>query len=139
MGAVPAEYLTPGTHPPGTRIPRQKDWISVCVDGIGAFDAHAGAVSLTYHVDKFFGELACVITVDASPWGLGGYIEHRWKLLGWFTDRIQDLDVHKFGIKIGSHISQTLLEALAVLVSVMEGLTRPRYECEATRSAPWVP
>ena len=79
---------------------------------------HAGAVSLTYHVDKSFGEPAFVITVDASPWGLGGYIEHRGKPLGWFTDRNQSHDVHMFGIKIGSDVSQTLLEALAVLVAV---------------------
>ena len=73
---------------------------------------------LCYRVATYFGEAALVLTVDASPWGLGGFLEYKFTPVGWFVDRVQSCDVSKFGIIIGSHQFQTLLEAFAVLVAV---------------------
>ena len=48
-------------------------------------------------------------------------LSSRWVLrrpLGCFAEPIQAHDIHRFGIKVGSHVFQTLLETLAVLVAV---------------------
>lgn len=115
--AVLAEYNQPGRHPQGARIPRRRIALA-CSWMIRVLLRLSGALHLTYHVDVFFGEPTFVITVDASPWGLGGFVQYKGEPLGWFAERVQTSDVEKFGIVIGSHKFQTLLEALAVLVAV---------------------
>lgn len=78
----------------------------------------SGAIEQTYHTQYYFGEASFTITVDASPWGLGGFISHLGQPLGWFADQIWPEDVARLGVVIGSSASQAVLEALAILVAV---------------------
>ena len=56
--------------------------------------------------------------VDASPWGLGGVLFDRHIVVAAFEDRVQPDDIERLKIRIGDLRSQSLLEALAVLVDL---------------------
>ena len=109
--------MSPGKHPPEARIPRRRI-TQACSWLVNVLRRQTGALRRTYEMDRYFSEPTFVITVDASPWGLGGFLSFRGRAIGWFAERVEEHDVQRFGIEIGSHEFETLLEALAVLVAV---------------------
>ena len=60
------------------------------------------------------------IVVDASPWGLGGYLEATTQgvVLEFFESKITPADVARFKVDIGDCRGQQYWEALAILVSL---------------------
>ena len=115
--AVLAEYLAKDQQPAEAQVPRCRIAFA-CSWLVMVLRRQVGALRVTYQMDMYFAEPAFVITVDASPWGLGGFCEYKGRPIGWFADQIHACDIEKFGIEVGSHLFQTLLEALAVLVAV---------------------
>jgi hypothetical protein len=59
-----------------------------------------------------------VISVDASPWGLGGILHQNEKIVGWFAVIIQDDDLRVLHAERANPAFQTTWEALAILVAV---------------------
>ena len=115
--AVLTEYMSPRKHPPEARIPRRRT-TQACSWLVNVLRRQTGAGERTYEMDTNFSEPTFVTTVDASPWGVGGFLSFKGRAIGWFAEPVQEQDVQRFGIEIGSHKFQTLLEALAVLVAV---------------------
>ena len=60
------------------------------------------------------------ITIDASPWGLGGVLEHSRSgtTIEWFSSMLTPADEARFGHTIGEAAGQTTWEALALLMAV---------------------
>eukprot|EP00973_Karenia_brevis_P028191 3884615-Karenia_brevis.AAC.1 len=60
------------------------------------------------------------IVVDASPWGIGGYLAHMWSgtVLAWFADPLTNIDEKHFQHRIGEASGQQCWEALALLVAL---------------------
>jgi hypothetical protein len=59
-----------------------------------------------------------VISVDASPWGIGGIMHTNGIVTNWFTDVIQDSDLRVLNAVRADPAFQTTWEALAILVAV---------------------
>ena len=59
-----------------------------------------------------------MITTDASPWGLGGWISVNGNILSWYSEKITANDVNALQRQIGEHESQQAFEGLALLVVV---------------------
>ena len=59
-----------------------------------------------------------VLTLDASPWGLGGVLQINGKLVAYFVSRITTTDARVLGCRIGSSKSQQAFELLCVLVAL---------------------
>jgi len=58
------------------------------------FSKAHGAVSRTFSAETFLGAgKQIAITVDASPWGLGGVITENDQAFEFFSDRITDVDL----------------------------------------------
>jgi len=78
-----------------------------------------GAVSRTFSTETFLGAgKQIAITVDASPWGLGGVITENDQVIEFFSDRITDEDLAIHSIQRGDHRAQQCLEGLATLVAL---------------------
>jgi len=78
-----------------------------------------GAVSRTFSIETFLGAgKQIAITVDASPWGLGGVITENDQAIEYFSDRITDEDLAIHSIRRGDHRAQQCLEGLATLVAL---------------------
>ena len=60
------------------------------------------------------------VVIDASPWGLGGYLEavSQSTILQYFASPLDELDTSRFSVEIGEAAGQQYWEALAVLVSL---------------------
>ena len=58
------------------------------------------------------------VWTDASPWGIGGVLTQFGVPIGYFGDKIQTMDLRKFGAARGDSKFNTLWEALAVLVAL---------------------
>ena len=59
-----------------------------------------------------------VISVDASPWGIGGILHINGKVVKWFSDIIQDDDLRILKAARADPAFQTTWEDLAILVAV---------------------
>ena len=61
-----------------------------------------------------------LITIDASPWGPGGVLEHvkSGRTIEWFSSKLTAEDERRFNHKIGDPAGQTTWEALASLVAI---------------------
>ena len=66
------------------------------------------------------GEANLEIVVDASPWGLGGYLEatNQGVVLEFFESKISPADSQRFKVDVGDCRGQQYWEALAILVSL---------------------
>ena len=58
------------------------------------------------------------ISVDASPWGIGGVLSKGSRPVAYFADTISDEDLRRFQASRGKSDFNTVWEALAVLVSL---------------------
>ena len=78
-----------------------------------------GPLVRIFHVKSYFSSYQRMrIGTDASPFGLGGWIELDGVILGYFSDEVQQDDIQRFKIKIGEPESQQILECLAALVAM---------------------
>ena len=60
------------------------------------------------------------IVTDASPWGLGGYLEDiaTGTILQFFASPLGELDTQRFQVQIGDAAGQQYWESLSILVSL---------------------
>jgi hypothetical protein len=58
------------------------------------------------------------ISVDASPWGIGGLLYHNDQPISYFADNIAQHDLRRFSATIGDPAFNTLWEALAIPVAL---------------------
>ena len=65
---------------------------------------------------------------DASPWGYGGVLFWEGKPWEYFAIPVSEEDKARFGIVVGDHRFQTLLENLAMLIGVRQWLPRWRNQ-----------
>jgi hypothetical protein len=102
---------------------RRRDWIKVKKAQHGIqwliqyFSGKAGPIQRTFRLTI---PESCwmVISVDASPWGLGGILHHNGTIVKWFADIIQDNDLRILHAERANPSFQTTWEALAILVAV---------------------
>ena len=62
--------------------------------------------------------LAVDLVLDASPWGLGGYLTENGVAVAWFSSALTPLDEQLLNIEIASCSSQQVAESLAALVAL---------------------
>jgi len=78
-----------------------------------------GSITRTFDAASYAGVgMPLCITIDASPWGIGGTLEINNVVTAYFYDAVSEWDVKLHGIVIGDHKSQQCLEALAILVAL---------------------
>ena len=58
------------------------------------------------------------IGTDASPWGMGGWLQVDGKITEYFACEITEADLNMFGLSIGTPEGQQVWECLAVLVAL---------------------
>ena len=71
---------------------------------------------------------AVKIDFDASPWGYGAVMYWQGRPCEYFGLAIASLDVARFGIVVGDHRFQTLLDNLAILIGVRHWLPAWRHQ-----------
>ena len=59
-----------------------------------------------------------LITLDASPWGLGGTIEVQGNIVSFFSSPLSDVDFQILGHTIGEASGQQVWESLSALVAL---------------------
>ena len=88
-------------------------WLSEFLNGT------AGTITRTYEYDQYYGSpAAVVITTDASPHGIGGFLTIQGKIVDYFSGEITDRDCEVLQRQRGSHEGQQAFESLAILVAV---------------------
>ena len=88
-------------------------WISAFLHGL------SGSMSLTYRVDAFHNlGLKIRIVGDASPWGIGSFLEVDGNIVSWYADPITSADTARFHLVAGDCRGQQCWEALNLLVAL---------------------
>lgn len=107
-----ARLLPADLSVPTVRIAHALEWIIVFAT------AQRGALKREFSAATRRKPFGMVITVDASPWGYGGFIMTHGRCLGFFSEEISKEDIQKFGIVVGEARFQALLENMALLIAV---------------------
>ncbi len=58
------------------------------------------------------------VAMDASPWGIGGVILEGTRPIARFAGAVQQDDVDRFGVVVGDHRFQGIMEGIGLLVAV---------------------
>ena len=83
------------------------------------FNGNGENLQRFYSLDAYMRRGTTVeIGVDASPWGLGGWLSVDGVVKSYFASILTEHDVNRFGYPIGSPDGQQIWEALAILVAV---------------------
>ena len=73
----------------------------------------------TFLVDTWRGHGTVVeLVLDASPWGLGGYLVEDWRIVSWFACGLGEEEQQILDIRTADSAAQQVVEALAVLVAL---------------------
>ena len=86
-------------------------WVIAFLDGRPITRHYLLAVYMGHGVD-------IEINLDASPWGLGGYIVEDGIITAWFASKINTTEARLLELPIGSAAAQQTAEALAALVAL---------------------
>ena len=97
---------------PTVRICHALRWIVAFCSGV------RGTLKREFMAEKHKKWGTLTMEFDASPWGFGGVLFRCGKPWSYFAEPISQLDIDRFGIKIGSSSFQALLETMAVLIGV---------------------
>ena len=62
--------------------------------------------------------------LDASPWGIGGYLTEDGKIVSWFASALSGAELVALGISLGDCAAQQTVEALAALVALRSWSSR---------------
>jgi hypothetical protein len=79
---------------------------------------HAGKLERVYQLEYYESAPEVLYTFDASPWGMGGYLEIKGKPVSWFAVALTPDDEERFGQSIGDHRGQQVWENLAAPVGL---------------------
>jgi hypothetical protein len=58
------------------------------------------------------------VTIDSSPWGLAAYLSEDDSPVSWFSTKITEDDVARYGVAIGSCTGQQIWESLGALLAL---------------------
>ena len=106
-----------------SKAPNNCIWVKQCRAALKWFDAFfrgiVGATTREYPLYIHLGQGESVeINLDASPWGLGGYVEHNRIITHYFISEVITIEASLLGQDIGEASSQQTFEALAALVAL---------------------
>ena len=91
-----------------------------------------GTLTRTYDLDVYFGHGDTVdMCLDASPFGLGGFLTENGRITSWFACPISAAEAKLLGIVVGSHTCQQVVEALVTLVALRAW--SPRWSGQRSR------
>ena len=80
---------------------------------------HAGRLQKQYFTDVYHGTADAIeINLDASPWGIGGYVVVGNDIVSWFAGEISAAEAKILSMKLGDSSCQQTAEALAALVAL---------------------
>ena len=116
---------------PSSGAPRNCVWvrqIRVSMFWIKAFlEGASGSLHRNFILDTYMNAGVLVeVTLDASPWGLGGILQESGQIVSWFASELSDFDYKFFNFQIGEAAGQQCWEALAALVALRVWKTRWR-------------
>jgi hypothetical protein len=78
-----------------------------------------GALTRSYDLSVYFGAGNTLdMCLDASPWGLGGFLTINGDIVSYFACSLSPAEVEILGIEVGQSSSQQIVEALATLVAM---------------------
>jgi hypothetical protein len=128
MSAAPVHFVPAGAEPLAKRprtgaTPKGCIWtfqIMLCLVWLEAFMlGNAGAIVREWSLASYIGACTCVdLVLDASPYGLGGFITINSKPVEFFAQELSSFDFKFFGAGRGESEGQQTWEALAILVAV---------------------
>ena len=88
-------------------------WVKALLSGA------VGDFSRNYLTDAYHGlDAVAEINLDASPWGLGGYLVLDHQIVSWFSCPVTATEAKILQITIGDASAQQAVEALAALVAL---------------------
>jgi hypothetical protein len=88
-----------------------------------------GRLERTFDLATFHGQGKQVtMCLDASPWGLGGFLVEDHKIVSWFSCGISDPEQEILRINVAESAAQQVVEALAVLVALRGWKDRWHHE-----------
>ena len=87
----------------------------------------SGTLTREFALEVHSSPPAVKIDFDASPWGYGAVLYWQGKPCEYFGLPISSEDVARFGVVVGDHRFQTLLENLAILIGVRHWLPAWRH------------
>ena len=88
-------------------------WLDLFLEGVRGTVVRTFSLETWSNVAQPF-----LITLDATPWGLGGIIEKHNKIVSFFSSSLSDLDSQIFGHSIGEASGQQVWESLSALVAL---------------------
>ncbi|CAK0822776.1 unnamed protein product, partial [Prorocentrum cordatum] len=114
-GAIASNRSGAASNAPARCVWRKQ--IEHVLEWLSAFYAgSAGALCRVHRVDAYFGRgCQVVITTDASPWGLGGYLKIGNAILEYFSSPLTEEDEKQLDTPRGDAAGQQVWEALAML------------------------
>ena len=62
--------------------------------------------------------------LDASPWGIGGYLTEDGTIVSWFSSSLSAVELAALSISLGDCAAQQTVEALAALVALRSWSSR---------------
>ena len=106
-----------GNAPPNcvwtSQIKSLMTWLDLFLDGLG------GTLICTFSLDTWSNVAQPIlITLDASPWGLGGIIEVQDNVVSFFSSPLSETDSQILGHTIGEASGQQVSESLCALVAL---------------------
>ena len=108
---------------PGSRAPRNTVWTRQVAGALVWFKAFlqqesAGIARKFRLVDWDADPGRLVVTVDASPWGMGGVLTRDGRIVSYFAVPATAVDEEILGVSIGSHRGQQAWECLCLLIAL---------------------
>ena len=118
LGDLRAAY-----HTTNSNAPRDKVWTKQIIHVLlwikALLTGTVGDFARNYYVAAYHEESEIAeINLDASPWGLGGYLVMGGRIVSWFACQISSTEAKLLDISIGEASSQQVAEALAALVAL---------------------
>jgi hypothetical protein len=78
-----------------------------------------GTLTRHYDLGVYYGRGPTIdMCLDASPWGLGGFLTEQGRITSWFACGLSTAEVELLGITVGTSASQQVVEALVALVAL---------------------
>ena len=106
-----------------SRAPRNCVWQRQVASALSWIDAFlqgvVGDINRRFHISAYRRDGSAVrIVSDASPWGIGAYLQVEGAMVSWFSCAVDQHAQDYLKIVVGSSEAQQTLEALAILVAL---------------------
>jgi hypothetical protein len=86
---------------------------------VALLQQESSVLKRTFELSVFRGHgLKVVMCLDASPWGLGGYLMEDGNIVSYFSCPLSDTELEILSVVRGESAAQQVVEALAILVAL---------------------